>query len=66
MPRVLGQALVHAIKTDYEAGVIPIEAYQRTLHHTLGIQQMAKRRKPNQPRPKPAKPRPAKAEDQLE
>lgn len=50
----------------YEAGVIPIEAYQRTLHHTLGIQQMAKRRKPNQPRPKPAKPRPAKAEDQLE
>jgi hypothetical protein len=50
----------------YEAGIIPLETYQRTLHHTLGTQQAAKRKKPNQPRAKTAQPRPAPDEDKLE
>lgn len=54
----------------YEAGVIPLETYQRTLHHTLGTQQVAlqgaKRKKPNTPRAKPHKPRPALPEAEPE
>ena len=56
--------------TLYEAGVIPLETYQRTLHHTLGTQQaahhVAKRKKPNTPRAKSHKSRPALPEAEPE